>query len=92
MSVLFPYLSVLRAMIDDQFAQIDAEIPTQLAQQRRVDSLEVISAIPVKVSPREIQILADLIFGNAFLSPSKQFRVFCLILCLHNNLYPESCR
>lgn len=54
-------------MINDQLVQIDVEIPAQLAQQRSVDPLEVISAIPVKIPPREIQILADLILGDAFL-------------------------
>ena len=54
-------------MINDQLVQIDVEIPAQLAQQRSVDPLEVISAIPVEVPPWEIQILADLILGDAFL-------------------------
>ena len=54
-------------MINDQLVQIDVEIPAQLAQQRSVDPLEVISAIPVEIPPREIQILANLILGYAFL-------------------------
>jgi len=57
----------LRALIDKQIIQVNFQIPAQLAQQRRVDSLEVISAIPVEIPPREIQILANLILGYAFL-------------------------
>lgn len=50
--------------IFDQLPNIDFEIPAQLADQAGVQTLEVIPTVTVEIGARNVQIFADLIFGD----------------------------
>lgn len=50
----------------DQFSGLNVEIPAQFTDEHSVDSLKVVTAIPVEIRAWDIQIFADLIFADAF--------------------------
>jgi hypothetical protein len=51
-------------LIYNKFPNFYVQIPAQLADQCRINSLKIVSAISVKIRPGNVQILANLVFAN----------------------------
>ena len=59
-------LLFIRMFVFDQLSGFNIQIPAKFADQRRIDPLEVVAALPVEIGTWDIQIFADLIFADTF--------------------------
>lgn len=58
--------ALIRMFVLDQLPGLDVEIPAQFTDEHSIDPLKIITAVPVEIGTRNIQIFTDLIFADAF--------------------------